>query len=173
MGIMNRQLFETGLKEIQNTFKSEYSKSLVIFLWSKVQKIQDKTWNAIFDHVMSNFKPSFNCPLPVPADFTSALSDIHREDEKEWKKQREPDTQADYEGYKIYQNAVAELLKKWTGKEDFRLTTSHINGVFACEICFRNRCNGRTPNALRNGCPGYLSEDKAKEIEEKKKGVAV
>jgi hypothetical protein len=133
-------------------------------IWNICSKWRDQTFQTVINQLKENFKPSFNCALPFPADFKTSVSEIHREDEKEWKKEREPDEPIDFAGYQQYKREVSALLKKWTGKDDFRLTTAYIDGVFACEICGRAGCNGRTPKVLRNGCAGYLSKEKADEI---------
>jgi hypothetical protein len=170
---MNKQIFLNGLSEIQAVFNSEYNDAMKSVIWKICSKWRENTFNLVITNFKETFKPSYNYHLPFPADFKSSLSEIHVEEEKTWKHEKRPDNAADLEGWLVYKKTVSDLVKKISGSDKFRLRTSHIDGVFACEICFREGCPGKEIADLREGCAGFLSEERANEIKKNAEIVKV
>ena len=80
---MFKQQFNDGLLKIQETFFSSnggarYDKNLSDAIYSLVQKWRESTWKKAIEFMTYSFKPGYNCPLPVPADFKKVYGEIRR-----------------------------------------------------------------------------------------------
>ena len=162
---MFKQQFNDGLLKIQETFFSSnggarYDKNLSDAIYSLVQKWRESTWKKAIEFMTYSFKPGYNCPLPVPADFKKVYGEIPLDEEYI------PIARQDNGEYATPEEIAAifePLMKKIAGGKAFRLRTSHINGRFACEICFREGCSGASLERMKNGCGAYLSKEAAEE----------
>jgi hypothetical protein len=164
---MNRNIFENKIEEIEKVFNAKYADGQTSFLWKMIYKWRESTFLMVISSLCENFKPSYGVPLPLPAHFNEIRTQLNIQEEQEWKKQIIENESNDNPAYMEYKKQVSLLLKKWTGNEEFKLTTSHIDGKFACEICQREGCNGRTEKQMRLGCTGFLSEEAFNKIKEK------
>lgn len=155
---MNNTLFLNKIGEIENVFNMKYTDGQISFIWNMVQKWREPTFLKTILNLQENFKPSFNVPLPLPAHFNEIRAQLNIQEEQEWKKNIPAHEPVDDAGYIEYQRQVAKLMKALTGREDFKLSTSHVDGKFCCEVCFREGCNGKSEAEMRNGCHGFVSE---------------
>ena len=161
---MNHNVYREKIEELENLFNSKYTETQAIYLWNKIQRWREDTFLKVISVLCDSFKPAYGIPLPLPVHFNEIREGFAIQEEQEWKKRYAADTPADNEAYAEYQRQVAVLMKKWTGSEDFRPKSSRINGKFICEICHRDGCRGRNETVVRNGCAGFLSEEKHKKI---------
>jgi hypothetical protein len=175
--MISKEIIVCGLKSLETTFNGTYTAGMAETIISICSKWRESTFKSVVEYLKQEFKKSYGVELPYPKDFKDAIHHIHREEEKAWKKEVEPESPIDAEGYLIYKKTISELLKKLGGSDRFRLRSSHIDGVFACEVCFRTGCNGGTQISMRNGCAGFISEEKEKELklirEEREKDLAL
>jgi hypothetical protein len=156
---MNSTIFKNKIEEIEKVFAVKYSEGQTTFLWNMISKWRESTFLMVISSLCENFKPTYNVQLPLPAHFNEIRTQLNIQEEQEWKKQNNEDGPLDNAAYDEYKKQISVLMKKWTGSENFKLTTSRIDGKFCCEICFREGCNGREEKLLRNGCYGFLSEE--------------
>lgn len=161
---MREQIFRSGLLKVQDNFNVSYPKALEDSIWRLCMKWRESTWEKVLEFVIFTFKPGFNCPLPVPADFKKAQMDVPVDSDYVPVKR---DINEEYCTPEEIEALFRPIVEKLCAKTNFRLRTSHINGVFACEQCHRAGCNGTTVEKMRDGCAGYLSEEAAAEIAER------
>jgi hypothetical protein len=161
---MNKVIFAEGLSKIENTFSSvngeaRYDKNMKTAIFNATQKWRNSTWEKVIEFLIYSFKPEYGIKLPVPADFRKTYGDIPVDSDYVPIKEQ-------YNGEYATPEEIAAIfrpiMKKLTGGKDFRLRSSHIDGKFACEVCFREGCDGTTIERMRTGCAGYLSEEMAK-----------
>lgn len=163
---MNTLEFNRGLIKIQSVFASEYSDAMRAAISEHCLRWRATSWGKVIEIIISTFKPCQACLLPVISDYRTAYSQMPIESEYVPAPKL---SKEDYCSPEEIRAIFKPLLDKLCSKSAFRLRDSHINGVFACEICHRNGCNGGTVEKMKNGCGAYLSKERAEEIEIEKK----
>lgn len=168
---MKKFNFTNGLIQIEKMYEHSYNKILTEAIWGICQKWREETWTATIGKIVSNFKPTSACKLPVPADFVTAKNEINMRVDSFERPESIPETPEDIAGWNEYQKIVSELLSKWNGnKKEKGIKTSFFNGVYICEACHRKGCDGKS-NLEK--CFGFLSEEEAKKIERSKMENAI
>jgi hypothetical protein len=164
---MNSTVFKNKIEEIERVFNSKYAEGQTAFIWNMIYKWRESTFLMVINSLCENFKPAYGVPLPLPVHFNEKKTELNIQEEQEWKKQIKEGESNNDPAYLEYKRQIALWLKKMTGNDEFKLKTSHIDGKFCCDICFREGCNGRAEKYLKEVCLGFICEDSLKKIQDK------
>ena len=76
---MNRDIFDRSMALLAKVFGHVIERDVCDFYWELMNEISDDKFKTTVSSLIKNFKPSAQCPFPVPADFLAMAGETDKD----------------------------------------------------------------------------------------------